>query len=557
MNHVVVIGRPRPSYEMNSLLLFRIIFLVIAAIFVLNFMILLFYFPLHSSSSSSSSSLSITSLSSSPWKKKDRGSLSTSQNKNARKKLRQSQQLPPLEVDFEREHQGQQGPKRRTKETTTQATTVTANAKKKTHTMKEKTCQVYGCPIYPPELTIPRTNQSILEALEASGYVESSPLSKANQRRSDLQFEFASDSFATLSQQGKSHSVNQDRAVFVSPFLSDLFSSISLSKAPTKSFLACIFDGHGRLGHEVAQEVVDRFPQLLSKKLTLALRDNNVHSIGNKNDVNINSNNSTSNTNQTILVNFENYDRTDLAIREALNETFLEVNEKGTPSAFLFGGCTATVTLRLGSRLYIANTGDSETIVVSASPAAKQHKFQKQVQTKQHNSLVTNVQYETRRDKANQPGERSRIEKLGGRIHVNKQGFDPRVIVYSKAAKETIGLAMSRSIGDWEWKEVGVTAEPTIDVIDLESLSGPDKTVFLLAASDGLWERRKKHFYANQMAASFVKNSEDERNLRGKDDDSDARFRPLYYLFDIIQRITPKLQTGYRDDITATIVSLG
>ncbi|OEU22838.1 protein serine/threonine phosphatase 2C, partial [Fragilariopsis cylindrus CCMP1102] len=177
-----------------------------------------------------------------------------------------------------------------------------------------------------------------------------------------------------------------------------------------------IFDGHGKLGHTVAQEVVERFP----------VEHENVISI-------------------------EDYDRNDFAIRKALNETFLEINSNGTASTFSLGGCTASISLRWGSKLYMANAGDSQIIVQQRTPEG----------------MITKVEYSTRRDKANLPDERARIEGLGGKIHVNANGFDPRVIIYSEAAKDTIGLAMSRSLGDWEWKSVGVFAEPIVDIIDL------------------------------------------------------------------------------------------
>ena len=87
-------------------------------------------------------------------------------------------------------------------------------------------------------------------------------------------------------------------------------------------------------------------------------------------------------------------------------------------------------------------------------------------------------------------------------------------------------------------------------------LSDVNRTAFLIAASDGFWDMRQKHFYSNQLALSFTTGTETKQN-QGDNDDSNARFKPLYYLYDTIQRITPKLQTGYRDDITATIVNLG
>lgn len=532
--------------------LFRIIFLVIVAVFVLNFMVLLVYFPIISSSSSSHGvpSLPLRII-------KNSEPFGKLREKNLRRKHRQQRQRPPILKDYverqQQQHQGQQGQIGRKQKT--KATTAAFAKSNDTNTTTH--CPMYGCPVYPPELTTPDTNQTIRKALESSGYslLPSSSKAEEEQPISESRFGFASHSFATLSQKGKSHEVNQDRAVFVSPFLPDLLSSTSTS---TKSFLACIFDGHGQLGHKVAQEVVEKFPLVLSEKLTLALSvdANNVIHDNNRSNNDSHDQSSSSNTNETMLVRIEDYDSTDLAIRKALNETFLEVSEKGTPSTFLLGGCTASVTLRWGSKLYVANAGDSETIVVSASASSKQQ-YPKQQQQQQRNSLLANVEYETRRDKANQPEERTRIEKLGGKIHVDANGFDPRVIVYSEAAKDTIGLAMSRCIGDWEWKAVGVTAEPTIDLIDLSkaTLSDSGKMLFLLAASDGFWDRRQKHFYASQMAASFQNSIESLQNPRDKDD-ANAQFRPLYHLYDIIQRITPKVQKGYRDDITAMIVNL-
>jgi serine/threonine protein phosphatase PrpC len=456
-----------------------------------------------------------------------------------RKELRRQQQRPPLKVQYQYQRQKQ----KQRNATTTASPEIDGN-----NTTTATNCPSYGCPIYPPELTIPLTNQTIRKALESSGRLlpSSSSLSKAGQQqpRSDgFRIGFASGSFATLSQQGKSHAVNQDRGVFVSPFLPDLLSK--------KSFLACIFDGHGTLGHEVAQEVVERFPLLLTEKLTLALGDDFQNTAQNNN---VGRNNKGSH-NQTILVRPEDYDSTDRAIRKALNETFVEVNEKGTPYTFYRGGCTASVTLRWGSKLYIANTGDSETIVVSASPppSRPQQNPGKQRQ-QQNNFMVANVEYNTRRDKANQPAERERIEKLGGKIHINDRGFDPRVIVHSEVLNDTIALAMSRSIGDWEWKAVGVTAEPTIDLLDLSRLpvSNRESTTFLLAASDGFWDLRQKHFYATQLAESFRKGNQNARD----ENNGNAHFRPLYHIYDMMQRITPKAQTGYRDDITVTIASL-
>ena len=488
---------------MKTSSLVRIITFVIVAIFVLNILVLLVYFPL------SSSSVSSARVSPLMLKLQSREAFGTFQKKNLRLDHRRQQQR-----NSEADKKGQP------------AENLKAN------------CQDYGCPVYPPELTSPGTNETIWKALQGLGYFNAPT---KNMKQSLPLFEFASKSFVTLTQQGASHKFNQDRGLYVSPFLPDLSHLISKHKTEARSFLACIFDGHGELGHEVAQEMVEKFPLLLGQKLTASLGE----SASNNRIQDINSGG-------PIVIAERGYDLTDIAIRKALNETFLEMNEKGNPSNFLLAGCTASVTLRWGSKLYIANTGDSETVVVSALPSMKHvpPNLQQEWQQQQSQDLPTaQVEYSTRRDKGNQPGERARIEGLGGKIHVNAKGFDPRVIQYSNTLKENVGLAMSRSIGDWEFKAVGVIAEPTIDVIDLSNkdFSDSDKALFLLAASDGLWEKRQKHFFATRIAASFENKNEDN---------PDANFQPLYHLYDVVQRITPKRQEGYRDDITAIVVSL-
>eukprot|EP00531_Pseudo-nitzschia_arenysensis_P001710 CAMPEP_0116145250 /NCGR_PEP_ID=MMETSP0329-20121206/16482_1 /TAXON_ID=697910 /ORGANISM="Pseudo-nitzschia arenysensis, Strain B593" /LENGTH=524 /DNA_ID=CAMNT_0003640821 /DNA_START=86 /DNA_END=1660 /DNA_ORIENTATION=+ len=523
---------------MKSSSIFRLVFFFIVAIFALNFVVVLIYFPL---SPSSTSSLEVSPLT---LKLQSRGAFGNFQNEKLLEEHQRHQQLAPRKEDAKPEQQLRKGakdriqkPKTQTKSSAKIETKSTANNKgtnSKTFGKIENStqnCESYGCPVYPPELTTPLTNQTIWKTVVEAGK------NSSNQLVSN--FSFASETYAILSQQGASHKFNQDRGLYVSPFLPELFSSSSTTKdTTTKSFLTAIFDGHGNLGHKVAQELVEKFPILLGEKLTLALSGNKINGRGER-------------RNTSIVVDKLDYDSTDRAIRKALNESFLELNEKGDPANFYLGGSTASVALRWGSSLYIANTGDSETVVISASPPPKQ---QNTKQKQQHNKLWNaKVEYATRRDKANQPEERARIEKLGGKIHINDKGFDPRVILHSEVAQDTIGLAMSRSIGDWEWKAVGVIAEPTIDVIDLTKLlplsDTDDKTIFLLAASDGFWEERKKPFYAARLAASFGKDDDDERNRN-------ASLRPLYHLYDMIQKITPKNQNGYRDDITVAIVNL-
>lgn len=317
-----------------------------------------------------------------------------------------------------------------------------------------------------------------------------------------------------LTQQGKSHAENQDRGLYISPFVIHDDEQES-SRVP--SFLAAIFDGHNRLGHLVAQEVAERFPAVLAEKMR-----------------------------QILAGRWWEDEKTDVMVAAALSDTFVQVNREGTPFNFLRGGTTASVTLRFGSRLYVANAGDSQTVLVSVE------------------STKAKVEFETRKDKPFEEDEHDRIEKLGGKIHINPlHPGDARVVVHSKAAKDTIALAMSRSLGDWEWKEVGVTAEPIVNVIDLHQSRYKDASLFLIAASDGMWDVRKQEFYAKQFATAFEAFHGDDtsrdsmtKSVNGILPPSNRLLRPIFKLHDIFQRITPKVQKGYCDDITAIITKI-
>lgn len=93
-------------------------------------------------------------------------------------------------------------------------------------TTKVDPCPRYGCPIYPPELT-PYLNEMLQEVF-------------VNQtKKLPDDFTFASSNFVMLTQRGKSHFVNQDRSVMISPYVT------AATTSPTDFFLG-VFDGHGQ-----------------------------------------------------------------------------------------------------------------------------------------------------------------------------------------------------------------------------------------------------------------------------------------------------------------------
>jgi serine/threonine protein phosphatase PrpC len=332
---------------------------------------------------------------------------------------------------------------------------------------EEEPCPDFGCPIYPAEMN-DYLNELFSEMFVHKNRTES--------------FSFGTKNMAALTQMGKSHIFNQDRALVISPYRT------KQTKDDDTSFLMGIFDGHGREGHYVASYAARELPERLAAKLN-ALDDD--------------------------------ADVSDEQIIQMLIDTFVEVDIYAPPNA-MRGGSTASVTLRRGSKLYVANAGDSQTVVVTVQ--------------KKNDQLETEIAYMSRKDKPTLPDEKARIEGLGGNIWVNKKTGDARVNVYSVAAREGIGLAMSRAIGDWEWKPIGVTAEPLVNVVDLKD----HNNAFIITASDGLWDVRRREFYANQFSESFYGGAEE----------------PLFKLWDVIKKVTPQNKDWYRDDITAIVMKL-
>jgi len=328
-------------------------------------------------------------------------------------------------------------------------------------------CEDYGCPSYPREID----DEGVLRAIEAEKNDPSASSIYGNQY------------FGMATRRSNQHLYNQDRAFLFKPYIT------KQSPEDEQSFLVGIADGHGVEGHIVAAFVAIELPKRLAAKL-----------------------------------NSRPCCQPDEWIKQQLNETFYEVNEEAPPNA-LVGGTTASVSLRIGSKLFVANTGDSRTILAN-------YLGKDQVQ----------IPFLTRFDKPHLPDERARIEALGGKINIPPEHpMGSRVIVYSVSARppEPIGLAMSRSIGDWEWKLIGVIPEPLIDVVDL-SLPTYSMNALLIAASDGLWDMRKPIFYAKLFGESFY---------------GEGR-PPLTTAVDAIQKASPPNPKWYRDDMTIVGVKI-
>lgn len=221
--------------------------------------------------------------------------------------------------------------------------------------------------------------------------------------------------------------VNQDRSFCIAPYHVEGYAT---NTNASQQLLLGVFDGHGNLGEEVAQYALDELPKRLGIRLS--------H-----------------------IFSKDKKDSLDGDIQQALVQTFLEI-DRSIPTKNGQGGCTASVVLQLGSKVYIANAGDSTSLIAMYNPA----------------NNTTRVVYTNRHDKPNLPEEYHRIVNMGGTVHIPKdddaRGDDsPRVLYTDPNTGFQMGLAMSRSIGDWDM--VGVIAEPIVDVVDLNTINFPSK----------------------------------------------------------------------------------
>jgi len=319
---------------------------------------------------------------------------------------------------------------------------------------------------------------------------------------------YASIDSALVTRQSNEHKFNQDRAFLITDFKTNQATGDTNGE---ESFLLGILDGHGNEGHIVAEIAMGLLPRILAEKL-----------------------------------NKQPCCQPEAWVQQQLNETFLEVNAQLPLEHARRGGCTASITLRLGSKLYFANAGDSRTILVRAPVAADSTNNKRDNGNQQNNNpaAIVEIPYQTRPDKANLPEERARIEAAGGKIHIPpKFPSGARVIVFSHFATppEPVGLAMSRCLGDVEWKAVGVIAEPIVDVVDLRQFENKNanEQLFVLAASDGVWDMRpKREFFARYFHEHLTNSS------------SSSSSEPFQIVTDLFWAVSPKKKEWYRDDMT-------
>ena len=245
--------------------------------------------------------------------------------------------------------------------------------------------------------------------------------------------------------------------------------------------LFCVFDGHGKCGDVVSHVVMLE----MQKRLAAALRESDDPS-------------------------------------DVLERVFIEIDE-ALPQLIGSNACensgtTGVVVLLRGTHCWVAHVGDSRVVVGSSW------------------SSRLPVKELSHDHKCDDPIERARIIAAGGFVRP-RPAPDLSARVYSDAAMTRVGLAMSRSFGDYCVKDLGVICEPTIAEFELIN-----EDSFLVLASDGVYE-----FLSSQEVADIV------GAALGENSSAEAACVTLIELAALLWR---REVGDYRDDITAIVVRL-
>jgi serine/threonine protein phosphatase PrpC len=298
---------------------------------------------------------------------------------------------------------------------------------------------------------------------------------------------------------------NQDRAIIIHPQR-----EVSIISNFTKDdFFIGIFDGHGTNGHLISEYV--------SKHLfdTIKTMYFNLHT---KQGFGMQ---------DAIEKSFAELQTQIISLKSDTKQSFLS-DVPSDPLLAQQSGCTASIFMRLGDSIYSANVGDSSSLIGVYS------------KTEQKSHIV----FRNRKDKPHLPSEKKRIEAHGGLV------IPPRMIggqhVSSRAfnVEHHVGFAMSRVFGDLDAQSIGVSAEPIVQVLSIESIRSKfnnEDIMFALVMSDGLVEYVKEQDVIDELGKALS----DQDNLDAKG------------MMDVLQDIIMKsskswlnIDMGYRDDIS-------
>ena len=280
--------------------------------------------------------------------------------------------------------------------------------------------------------------------------------------------------------------INQDRGIVAYPFGNC-----------TKTALFGVFDGHGVKGELVAEYAMNEITQRLHK-----------HSKFKSN------------------------------LDAAFTQTYLRVDsdiERRQDVEPYHSGTTACVAVLRDDKLSVSNVGDSRAVI-----GRRRHGRDKSYSLPGGPTIPGHARYEcielTKDQNASDPVEWKRVTRAGGYVaRPIEPGLPTRIYLDKECT--LVGLAMSRSIGDWNMKRVGVIATP---VVTHHTVT--DRDEFLIVASDGIWE-----FIDSDDAVRIVGDCLDRGWTA-----SEASIQLIRYAM----KTWRKHEGDYRDDCTAIVVRL-
>lgn len=208
-------------------------------------------------------------------------------------------------------------------------------------------------------------------------------------------------------------------------------------------------------------------------------------------------------------------------IDKALKDVFLSIDRSLQEDPIIdptFCGTTACIVVMRNNKLHISNIGDSRAILCrktsaltsSSTTTSSDSSDNRNRQKQQPKTIRTTIEL-TQDQNPDLPAEKKRIERAGGYVSPSPEpGVSARVWI--NPTHTFLGLAMSRSVGDFFLKNSGVIVEPVVSTLDLncktchdhrgsqassnksekkngENISNADyEDEFIVLASDGLWE---------------------------------------------------------------------
>mmetsp|Transcript_22098 Transcript_22098/g.51948 ORF Transcript_22098/g.51948 Transcript_22098/m.51948 type:complete len:658 (-) Transcript_22098:53-2026(-) len=301
-----------------------------------------------------------------------------------------------------------------------------------------------------------------------------------------------------------------------------------------------LFDGHGVLGHCASQyaslEFAKRIESEWNKVESEGIHEEEAETtekVENGDD----GNNKNPREGSTVAV---------AGVQNLLESIFEDVNE--SMPHFEGSGSTGISVWKVGNLVYTSNVGDSLAFVASYDTKSSKNRKGGKLDPSD-----IEIIYETQPHKPDSRRERERIEKAGGEVaDPPAPGFSARLLIPHPNGIDMTGLAMSRSLGDFEATKYGLIARPTTMALDLRALD-KNREYILFAVTDGLVDKVPPLTVAQRMAEALIPNVSFSSSLsdKGTIQPLEAAEQLILKSSDLWSSDTEEFDGGlYRDDIS-------